>query len=279
MEQFHYTWCRPGTGVNSRQGWNVRAISQGINDRHAASLCRYAAGYGAPEIADGTGNRTKLALFRPNTGSALLIHSAHVGVIPSIPPRWGNFFSHVVTGLSHDIDALQAISSWRSDFWRLQDDGESQTLLSLINLPTGTFLTPESARKFLAIDRHYQWATFCLSAAIIRDTHQRIIIVGDSDTVAFLIYIVASCAPLSIRRSLSFSTYERDCCTSTDFSIIGTGLESVCELDGRRYDNHNFVLNTFTNSTGKIHPPESDAADELDACFGDVRMKVAGLTA
>lgn len=226
MQQIIYTSCVQGRSVSGRGGFGVRASSPGVAQELVQQALKLS-GYQRPPGAEATNTDLPVKLaFTPHfPAGGLLCHSVNAGLDP-MTSRPGNFFAHILLGegITHPAEALQA---WKSPFWK-KTDAEGSTELPECHfekqiqqgIGTGTPLDldglPESVVTLAG------W----LVARILDEGFQKVIVAADPDPFIESLRLVFSYLPLSLSKTISFSTYEKSPML-VEFKIVAVQTESA----------------------------------------------------
>lgn len=258
MKQFHFTYCQQGGSVNGRGGWQMRAVSPGLDETSIKPYVRFI-DYQKPEQASATDAPRRLALCTvqlPNgKRERLLAHSVFVGT--EAGRMQDAFFSHAVLDLPDDFDGLDAIKRWGSGFWVEADRPGPIHLPEMSTILPGT-LSAESTSRFLSDPVTRGWVESCLQAVLLiterKPQSGQVFVVAPSAIIASMVHAIGLCLPPSLRPLLTFSTYERK---PTDASnlLVGTVLSSgEADLPVKCYTGTNCALNTATGRSNLPAP-------------------------
>lgn len=230
FEQFYRTWCYAGRSVSGADGWKIRAKSAGLPLPEAEGMADLANYWVPTRVNPQTPPGTRLALFRPSATQALLVHGVlRAGLVGG---RAGVSFEHVLARLPPAFSALEAIRSWRSPGWQV-DEGDYGPVLSpfaweepgfgkqfwpMVAGPSGLGATaPDQlstsddavAGNLIEDYPELPWAhalQACL--ALFQPAVEKVFIAGQDDAIARLLFVVFYCLPDPFREQLTFSTHE-----------------------------------------------------------------------
>ena len=244
MEQLYFTSCKSGASISGNSGFQIRAASSGLTAEHQRALLPHI-GYALPPSARTDGSSpVRLALLRLPS-ETLLIHSVDSGTDPTTG-RPGNFFSHLIVDVPNDIDVLDALSLWDSPFWQRSDDDAIDTKLpSLDSLPTNARNMYPDVRENLSSPQRQTWLAFLLSAYL--GQKRKLFIVSEPPIFVSLLMSLSVAIPRSMRRKMSFSTYDPNP-QSSSASIVGAvrPISSSADLPELCYIGSNACLNTIS---------------------------------
>jgi len=215
MKQLYYTSCKQGAGLQGRAGLQVRAASPGVTEntlRAATRYCYYYLPFGdefRPDILSPQDAPIRFAFLQTQELGPIALQAVYFGVDPA-SGRPGNPFVHMVfEDVDKKLDALKVLASWRSPFWQADAKDSGKELEPVASLP-GDGLADEALIEYT---KHEGWSkkvAFLLNAFLQIDTVQQIFIVGEPSEIIGMLFAVARLIPPGMRRTLSFSTYERD---------------------------------------------------------------------
>ena len=256
LEQLWYTWSAIGLGPLSA-GFRIRAASPGLSDVRSPDVqaldryLRYVLPQGTDPFAI-TPNMAPicLSLIKTEHGEWILVNKTYTG--RDGVGRPGAFFVHLLSNFPADFSAAQAISLWRSPFFRSTDiDQNSGVQLSGTELNTIRFndlkqwipseidiMHPKGIDKLWMHDclplviqaylmwrrRWEQWKQHSTPGrqATLQSEIPRLYLAAPSDMVAAFIQGIARCLPQQLLNDLTFSTYEYDVRSKDQVLFVGT---------------------------------------------------------
>ncbi len=210
MKQIYYTSCRLGHSVNGQSGYQVRAVTPGLEYPQLRAAIVYA-GYKPPDSVAPTAEAIataplRLALIESPDLGRILLHSAYVGR-EGTGTRFGNFFTHLILNLPHTVTARDAARLWGSPFWQNRD-GDLSKDLPEANLPCGEALGLDP-KQLLRDERGQGMLRFLLDALLLpQHADRRIFLAAPAQDVACCLYAATTVLPPGLISSLTFSTYE-----------------------------------------------------------------------
>jgi len=256
MKQLYYTSCRTGKSIGGSSGFQVRATSPNLPPDRLRATIPYV-GYSLPQniIPKEDTHLTspiRLAFLITPDEEKLLCHGAYIGKDP-MTGRFGNFFSHALLNLPENLEAGEAILTWKSKFWKKTDyDGDSN-LEEIESLPEGN-ISASDFNSFLKIEANKKMFRFLLQAILIVKEGGRIFIAASAEEVALCIFGITQLLPKTVLNNLTFSTYESDP-LSCGAKLIGTWLgdNHESELPSSCFRGTNIGYNKITEKkTGGV---------------------------
>jgi GTPase-associated protein 1, N-terminal domain type 2/GTPase-associated protein 1, middle domain len=211
MKQLYYTSCRLGHSINGQSGFQVRAVTPGIDHLQLRAAVAYV-GYKPPDSIPRTEDAVatapvRLALLDTPDLGRILLHSVYVGR-EGEGTRGGNFFSHLLLDVPRELAAGDAIRLWRSAYWQCKD-GDFHKNLAETALPSDGEAPDLDPARLLADERGQEMLRFLLDALLLpRHAKQRIFLAAPALEVACCVYAATTVLPRALTRELTFSTYE-----------------------------------------------------------------------
>ena len=249
MEEFFYTSCPRGMGLEETPGFQVRAASPGLMaDRSRLAELVRNVGYSLPSGMPAHSTSPDDAPVRyvfvgAGSQDAVLLQSRYAGRDHDNRP--GNFFAHAVTDLPQSFDALDAIRLWRSRFWKPSDPGQPKDLppVDPASLTPGS-LGDSDLAALLSTEEGQDQISFLMQGFLSLKEGCRVYIGAEPERVAVFVYGMARLLPRGpLRGRLTFSTFE----TSPDTSparVVGSWWEDDSDFPPNLYQGYDVVLNT-----------------------------------
>ena len=255
MDQLFYTSCRTGHSVDGGSGgFKLRAVSEGLTQIDLQKKGNW--GYQLPDHTfDLSSAPVRLAFLPFNESEFSLIHTVYVGSDPDTG-RAGNYFTHIVF-TPDSTTSRDAICTWESPEWQLEDGEYDARLPSRDALPRNeTFKNPSESISAFAQDQNSR-EMICWLITALQGTCgsiKQIILVGESNYLAWLIHSALHLLPLPICRGITFSTYEKTPLT-VPATIVGTQYPKGKAVPPSFFQAPNATLDT--NSRRKTELPFS----------------------
>lgn len=236
MEQLWYTWSLNGFGTAA--GWRTRAASpklvEIVNTTARFQDFGMHLGYQLPQVTEATlppkQTATCLAFIKPGRNPA---EQSRILVNKRISSSDNNnqtiHFSHLLTDLPAGFTAREAISLWKSRFWKDKEEIEAseRSLPSvadnLLELLPGLL----TASDLAGLEQELTQAIHAFLLLEI-DKGERLYIAAHPDVVARLIWGLTHVLPDRLMKELTFSTYEKDVAQSRA-AIVGTCWSSTAQ--------------------------------------------------
>jgi len=243
IDQLWYTWSDVGLDT-IRAGFRVRAASEGLQDVRSTRmqrLDRYQR-YFLPQEVDSTipPEIAPICLALIDTGEErILVHKVYTG--KDGIGRYGAFFVHLLAGLPQDFSARDAISLWKSSFWKKSDQSlvdhyethlDTVSTKQLASMQENEPYTPEDGKKIKTY-LPYVIQAYLMKKPLYKDGQKipyPLYIVGRDDDVAHLITGLTQSLPNSLLKNLTFSTYEHNIFEAPT-EIVGTCWLSVPDAE------------------------------------------------
>ncbi|HEY0460091.1 MAG TPA: GTPase-associated protein 1-related protein [Pyrinomonadaceae bacterium] len=255
FQQAYYTSCE--TGLRNSKGFQINAATEGIYPAVLQQIERLGL-YIAPVSAPSRPTPQEIdalpltLLFQPlENGAAVLAQAKYVGADYS--GRFGNYFTHSLITLIPATDfhsqKLLPIEAWRSATWTTVISPTVE-LPQIENLEAGALVSPSAVTEFLRRENRAQHLPAFLTAVEFALKNRRqIVIVDDSDKIAFWIAAASYALPHHLVLRLSFNTYVKNP-YQTDFLIVGTTEDSDFRFAPHEIERQFFVFdfkgNRFT---------------------------------
>ena len=185
----------------------------------------------------------RFSFLKLQNGRRVLLRANYIGQDP-MTQRYNNYFAHVVTDLSADFTAGDAVRKWESSFWLRQDFDGPANLDEPKQISDGS-ITPRQVAEFAR--SHKDLVKFILTTLLFGPKNARVHLATNPEQVILSVAVVTQCLPLGLREDLTFSTYEYD--PETSFArIVGTCWhESVPhDLSSMAYQPNGGGYNTLT---------------------------------
>ena len=226
MKQLYYTSCRTGKSVNGSSGFQIRAVSPNLPPDLLRSAVGYV-GYALPSNvmpSDSTAAKApiRLALLNTPSNGRLLCHAVYIGKDP-MTGRFGNFFSHTLFEIPEEFEAIHAIQTWKSAFWKTSDDGDLNTLPEVESFPRGNLMTETNLVKLINNEKLKEMFVFLIKAILSDNKYERIFLAAQPQEIALCIYGLVHILPNTLLKNFSFSTYESNP-LGCNAKVIGTWL-------------------------------------------------------
>lgn len=265
MKQLYYTSCRTGKSIGGSSGFQVRATSPNLPPDRLRALIPYV-GYSLPQNIipkedTHLASPIRLAFLITADAGRLLCHGAYIGKDP-MTGRFGNFFSHALLNLPENLEAGEAIFTWKSEFWKKIDDDGDSNLEEIESLPKGD-ISASGFISFLKIEANKKMFRFLLQAILIVKEGGRIFIAAPAEEVALCIFGITQALPKTVLKNFTFSTYESDP-LSCGAKLIGTWLgdNHESELPSSCFRGTNYGYNKTTEKKTSIQ--ETGLQEEKD---------------
>jgi len=278
MEQLYYTSCRSGFSVDGGSGgFKIRSLSTGLTLSAAKELSDRL-GYMLPGHDFNVSTApVRLALLPGKSGETLLIHSRYLGEDPDTG-RQGNYFSHAIL-VSPDTSARDAIRTWESPEWKQENGDYDSSLPPCDSLPHETTFgrpVPINISEFAAHPENAPNLIWLVNAILsIPARFDQVIMIGDSNYVAWVIYCALHLLPDSVSKRTMFSTYEKNPLTASA-AVIGTVFPDGLEAPASFFRDGKAALNIRTGK--KTEVPSNTFADLiLEGLSADTRFDVFSL--
>jgi len=256
MKQLYYTSCITGKSVNGNSGFQIRAVSPNLPPDILRSAVSYV-GYALPSNvmpSDSTATKAPIRLALLNTPSSgrLLCHAVYIGKDP-MTGRFGNFFSHTVFEIPEEFEAIHAIQTWKSSFWKTSDDDGKNTLPAIEDIQPGRIMTENHFLKLMDHKKGREMFLFVLKAILSENKYERIFLAAPYLEVALCIFGITRFLPNTILKNFSFSTYESNP-LGCNARVIGTWLGDSpdSELPSSCYRGSCVGFNQKTNKKNEI---------------------------
>lgn len=218
----------------------------------------------------------RFSYLKLQNGRRVLLRANYIGQDP-MTQRYNNYFAHVVTDLSPDFTAADAVRKWESSFWIRHDFDGPANLDEPKQISDGS-ITPRQVAEFAR--SHKDLVKFILTTLLFGPKNARVQLATNPEQVILSVAVVAQCLPLSLREDLTFSTYEYD--PETSFArIVGTCWhESVPhDLSSMAYQPNGGGYNTLTGRKASlttasafieaaVEAVANQRGQELEAFFG-----------
>jgi hypothetical protein len=295
MEQLWYTWSAVGYDVAT--GERVRATSEGLIPE-VTSLARFEAigrhlRYDLPQEREADTLRpedtaTCLAFIKPGRdskeSSRILANKRHTTF-----DSYGRaiFFCHLLANLPASFTARDAITLWKSAFWKYSAEtlkSDELTLptvsddLSQLRMPDPLMAKEGNDRNQLkpgalttadlrGLQQELQQVI--LAFLLVVEKGQQIYIAAHPDVVARLVWGLTHALPSGLMQELTFSTYEK-VATSSQAMIVGTCWSSTAQqgqagsLANLPLGWNGLALNWYT---GEVSPQLREVSSTLEASF------------
>ena len=226
LDQLWYTWSTSGLGSMS-MGYRVRAASEGLYDtqgmryRRVDRFLRYELPQGI-NINEFDARTAPISFaFVTNGDETLLMRKVFKG--RDLAGRNSVFFTHLIAGLPREFPARYAIRLWHCP--HLWVDSEQQKASNDTQLPKISYKDlitwaqqSETPFNFTPISEQL---TSLLQLILSQGVPPHIYITGQPILMAALIYGLTHCLPMTMVKSLTFSTYESNTGES-EAMIVGT---------------------------------------------------------
>ena len=213
MKQLYYTSCVVGRSVSGSSGFQVRAVSTGVPQDRIRAAIRYVdyslSSAMNPDPSITVNAPIKLALLNTRQAGRLLCHSVYAGRDPTTG-RFGNFFTHLFLDVPPMIDALAAIRSWESPSWRQTDGDFAAELPEFPDVAPLGVLYDCTLVSALAAPTTLELFRFALTALLLGDENDRVILVAPSRVVVDCVHALTRVLPAGCLARFSFSTYESE---------------------------------------------------------------------
>lgn len=207
LKQLYYTSCPAGEGLERNGGYQVKAATERTTEAEmqlVSKHCLYDRVDPGPEGRSARDPPRRLAyVIEPRLGP-ILVHACDAGV--DAAGRTGNFFAHALFGDTEAaLDAHAALAAFASPFWRRESKEKGLTLPSVdwsrdVSIPP----SPPPAKA----DQHD--LENLLALLLDSKTTEPIIVAGQPEEIAGLLWVVTSLLPRRLRKGLTFSLYEKD---------------------------------------------------------------------
>jgi hypothetical protein len=226
VKQLYYTSCKTGKSVNGNSGFQIRAVSPNLPPDILRSAVGYV-GYALPSNVmptDSTAAKAPIRLALLNTPSSgrLLCHAVYIGKDP-MTGRFGNFFSHSLFEIPEEFEAIHAIQTWKSAFWKTSDDDDLNTLPEVESFPRGNLMTETNLVKLINNEKLKEMFVFLIKAILSDNKYERIFLAAQPQEIALCIYGLVHILPKTLLKNFSFSTYESNP-LGCNARVIGTWL-------------------------------------------------------
>lgn len=201
----------------------------------------------------------------------LALQCVYLGLDP-VTKRPGNYFSHLIYGLSDSFSPFTAIRLWQSAFWKTENTPETP-----ISLPE---LDESAVSEYLSSSERKNWETaalaqcnsdavlqrvfvFLVRAWLTRWENGRIFIAAESDILAKAIWLLLRILPPEMGNDITFSTYESDALQASA-RIVGLWSANLpaYEAPAFCYQKPNQGFNAFSQ---KMAPVEHNAQGECSS--------------
>jgi len=237
-EQFYRTWCYAGRSVNGADGWRIRAKSAGLSLPEAEGMADLANYWVPASSSSARVPGTRLALFRPSAGQAVLVHGVlRPGLVGG---RAGVSFEHLLARLPGSLSVLDAIRLWGSPAWR-REDGEfsaalepfpwEAALADSADSGAGPATPGDLAAFAVRENANLPWAAVlqaCLE--LPQRSIEKLFLAGPADELAKLLLVAFNCLPGRFCQELTFSTHENPRGTK-GVRIVGVTVLEAGETD------------------------------------------------
>lgn len=214
MKQLYYTSCKAGDGLQTTAGLQVQAATADTHESELRSAVRYCYYF----LPQGDEYRTdvvqpekapvRFAFLKTDELGSIALRARYLGLDPA-SGRPGNPFVHLVfDAKQEEIDALTVLASWETAFWVASPETSRKRLDSVSTLPLQA-----NFERQLGVDladlKTSERAKFLISALLQPERSRQIHIAGDVFDIVKLLRIVARILPPSLRRDLTFTTFEK----------------------------------------------------------------------
>ena len=221
VEQLCYTWSAVGL---SGSGFQVRAASDGVANinsmRFAAfdKYLRYTLPIGTERSLATTETSPFCLAYVDAGGERIIVHKVYTGR-DAVGRRPGAYFAHMLAELPENFSVRDAIDMWKSSFWLLSQDSLDPKSVKLPLVPPDQLVHGSIDQYDMQVLEKY--LHFIVQAFLALEGQQKLYIAGSDIQIATLIWGLAHSLPLTMLKSLTFSTYEHDLNNAT-MRIVGT---------------------------------------------------------
>jgi hypothetical protein len=226
LDQLWYTWTTYGLSGQSK-GYGVRAASQGLYDiqgmryRRVDRFLRYEPPKGV-RAAEFTQSIAPITLAFINNGDEnMLVRKVFVG--QDAHGRNGVFFAHLIAGLPSSFTARDAIRLWYCPkLWIETEQALSPRETRLPQIPYQELLgyVRQSETSFNVASISNELANI-LTLILNEGLPSHLVVRGRSNFIAYLIYGITHCLPMTMLDGLTFTTYENEI-DGFEARILGT---------------------------------------------------------
>ena len=245
LDQLWFTWSRDGLGSMSA-GFRVRAASKGLYDISGERFRRISPFLNYQLPADISPYEFESHIAPPislsfiygykdyydhfhslnDRDERLLIRKVYIG--RDAVGRPGVYFTHLITGFPDDFTARDAIRLWHCPkLWAETDRSISAGDTYLPTIPYSEVEVyvkqPQTTFDFAATS---EILTSILQYILVQGLPPRLVVSGQSESIAALIYCITHCIPPTMLNRLSFTTYESES-RDIEVTILGTTNEKV----------------------------------------------------
>jgi hypothetical protein len=259
MEQFYYTVCRDGKSVSGQNGFQVRAISPGLNPDTVLMTLAGSANYAPPwkttaDRPDSVADAPVRLAFLVTAEQRMLVHACFAGEDAEGRERLGNFFTHAIVGLPESVDPLHLLSAWGSPQWARHNDDGPTVLPVPRSLPCDGTLDEKRLTAFLKTQVNRDHLATLIAAFLMAKPYQQLTLVGRDEDVALLIYGLLLCLPPSTRKAVTFSTYEQTPeSAASNTRVVGTALPpGQTDVEERWYRESGSAINLTTARRSEV---------------------------
>ena len=273
VEQLCYT--RSAIGLSGSTEFQVRAASNGVSDingrRFAAfdKYLRYTLPTGTERLSANIDNSPFCLAYIDAGIEPIIVHKVYTG--RDAHGRPGVYFAHLLAELPGNFSVRDAIDMWNSSFWLLSESQLQAQLEAQHDSPRSVKLRTVSPDRLVQgprekydvsiLEKHL---SFMVQAFLSLEGQQKLYIAGSDIQIATLIWGLAHSLPLTMLKSLTFSTYEHDLNEAT-MRVVGTCRPytspeqrtsiSRQDLPADCYSGRGLALNCYTGQTSNFSPP------------------------
>ena len=245
FQQVYYTSCT--AGLRGTKGFQINAASDGIEQSLLQQIERLGV-YIPPVSAPTRPGPDEIAqfpvslLFQPlGDGRAVIAQAKYIGADYS--GRFGNYFTHsLISGqAARDFSDFLPIELWRSPSW-VSAESTITTLPQMDQPQAGSTIDPMHVQEFLREGQRSEHLGSLL-AAIQRTlaTRRRVLIVEQSDAIAFWIAAASFALPRHLALQLSFNTYVKNP-YQADALVVGVTPDSDFRFAPHEIEHQYFVF-------------------------------------
>ncbi len=253
MKQFFYTSCRNNESVSGDGGFQIRASSAPLSSEETSFSLR-ALNFKLDVPADYSGPFPIKLLFAHGGNSGnIALQSVWLGLDPTTK-RNGNYFAHVLCGLSQDINAQTVLEWWKSPLWKCENEGIAEINLPVPQrFPANEMFTDAILSEMQTDDELFNLWEFILRAWWTKPASGRIFIAAPQEKFVKALWAICRILPQTLWANLSFSTYEKDAMlTPTNIVCLWNPVDPTNSIPQNCFIGSNYSWNLFSGQKSSL---------------------------